>query len=327
MQELKAIRNDCIKDYITPPDAVLHDHFTVSEAVEHLSRCQMHNDTQYIYSIDQNGVLDGVLSTRSLLFSPKEAPIANLMLREPIAIQEEETIENALRKLLKHRLLALPVVNQNNQLQGVFEITKSQGDNLSKGSNYNDIFQLVGFSLEELRADSTFGEFKRRLPWLFCNIAGGLSCAFISTFFDDVLSQVVAISFFIPLVLTLSESVSMQSTSISIQFLHFRGINWKKVIKRSRKEIRLALLLGLACGAIVGLIILLSQEGLEIALILASAIFTSMLFGVLFGSIVPIALHAFKLDPKIASGPVVLTLTDVITTMIYLSIATYWLIG
>lgn len=229
-----------VKDYIRPIDTAISIHLTVEEALEELRARQIRHQTQYIYAIHENGQLEGVLSTRSLLFANKNEKIANLLSSQVIAAYEDEKVESVLRVLVQHHLLALPIIDTSRRLIGIFEIIPySQSQELAfSPSNSHDIFQLIGLSLEQNKFESPIASFKHRLPWLFCNIFAGLICAFIASFFHLVLDIFVALSLFIPLVLTLSESVSMQSTTLSLQFLHIKEIPWKRIIKQVRTELQ-----------------------------------------------------------------------------------------
>jgi magnesium transporter len=126
---------------------------------------------------------------------------------------------------------------------------------------------------------------------------------------------------FIPLVLTLGESVAMQSMTLSLPFLHYGRIPLKRVVRRIITEWKTAVLLGVACILLIALVYLSWYTGYKALWAISLSIFVSILIATTFGSIFPILLHLAKLDPQVASGPVVLMLTDVSVTTIYLYLA------
>ena len=151
---------------------------------------------------------------------------------------------------------------------------------------------------------------------------GGIACAVVSKTFQLVLGQVLILAMFIPLVLSLSESISMQAMTQSFHALRKQNISWHKIFSRMFAEIRTAILMALTSGVLVGALSLFWGSGILVSGTIAAGIVISVILSAVIGSSVPLLLHLRKLDPKVASGPVVLTISDVITTIIYLYLAT-----
>jgi magnesium transporter len=164
------------------------------------------------------------------------------------------------------------------------------------------------------------------MPWILCNMIGGIACAIVSHAFQLVLAKVLILAMFIPLVLSLSESISMQSMTQSFHILRKQNVSWKKIFSRMFSEIRTAILMSLTSGLLVGALSLFWGSGIAVSSTIAMGIITSVILSAVIGSSVPLLLHLNRLDPKVASGPVVLTIADVITTTIYLFLATLWLL-
>jgi magnesium transporter len=160
---------------------------------------------------------------------------------------------------------------------------------------------------------------------LLATIASGTICALLAGAFELTLAKSLVLAFFLTLVLGLGESVSIQSMTVAIQGLRGGTPNFAWYLRNLRRELATALLLGLACGTVVGLIVWLWRgEGLA-ALAIGSSILLALGTASLFGLSVPTVLHALKLDPKIAAGPITLALTDIFTLLFYFSLATWWL--
>ncbi|MCB1084922.1 MAG: magnesium transporter, partial [Chlamydiia bacterium] len=167
--------------------------------------------------------------------------------------------------------------------------------------------------------------YRSRMPWIFCNMFGGFACAVISRIFEIVLAKVLLLAMFIPLVLTLSESISMQSMTQSMQLIMKGSRRWSYIFSSLVREWQVVALLAVSSGLIVGSVSLLWGEGFGPGLIITFGIMISVYLTATIGSAIPLILHARKWDPRVAAGPVVLMFADVLTTLIYLSLGTWWL--
>ncbi len=164
------------------------------------------------------------------------------------------------------------------------------------------------------------------MPWILCNVFSGVMCAIISRYFEVVLGRYLLLAFFIPLVLTLSESTSMMSMTQSLLFLRRPRFRWATAIPRGLQEWKLMLLIAITCGVLVGGLSLFWGEGILPSLAIGFGILFGVGLSVVFGIGLPVILNRLKLDPKVASGPVVLMIADMLTTAIYLGLATWWLV-
>jgi magnesium transporter len=148
----------------------------------------------------------------------------------------------------------------------------------------------------------------------------GLLCAVIAAQFEVLLDHIVILALFIPIVLALAESVSMQSATLTLQTLSDESVKPARIVKALWKEARTALLLGLSCAAVVSTVVILWRRDLSSALVIGGAISASMVVACLYGVLLPSLLRAFKADPRIASGPLVLASADVTTLVVYLGL-------
>lgn len=315
-----------VRDFISPATTALRTDWTVAQALAELRKRQIDQPIVYFYAIDDQQRLRGVVPTRRLLLSDHAQRIEEAM-DKAISIPDGITLGEAMEFFAMHRLLALPVVDSQNRLLGVVDVRlyAEEAMDLAEQRRQSDIFQFIGLSLSEARQRRAGVHFRLRMPWLMCNLASGLVCAVIAAAYRPVLEQVLMLAMFIPLVLTLSEAVSMQSMTMTLPLLH-AGPHLPPVRARAAVEGRTALLLGLWCGLLVAGVALLWRQGYAPALAIGASILIAMAAAAMIGMGMPILLHALRLDPKVAAGPVVLTLADVVTTAIYLTIATWWLL-
>ena len=319
-----------VREFVTAIDTTIEAELTIEQALAHIRRKPVAHDVIYFYVIDDEGKLEGVVPTRRLLLSDPGKPIRQIMQEMVISLPEEATLEEALETFAIHRLLALPVIDGEGRLKGVIDVRlyAEEAIDLAHANRADELFQMIGLSVEQARHGTAVAGYRLRMPWLLCNIASGIVCAVIAWFFEDVLDAVVLLAMFFPLVLTLSESVSMQAMSMSLQFLHRPQIPWPAVRRRVAMEWRTATLLGLTGGALVAIASLLFAAGHPIhpAPVMLAAVAVSMLASAMVGIAMPVALHAARLDPRVASGPVALMTADIVTTAAYLALATWWLL-
>ena len=197
---------------------------TVGKALHRLQTTPVEGRIIYFYVVDAEDRLQGVIPTRRLLLNPPETPLADIMVRQVIALPETATLADACEFFILHRLLALPVVDPQRRIIGVLDVelyTEEISDLVRQEENEN-IFQLIGVRLAQGPRASVAVAFRGRFPWLLCNIAAGLACAAVAAAFHHVLNQVIVLAMFIPVVLSLAESVSIQSLTLALQ-AHGRG--------------------------------------------------------------------------------------------------------
>ncbi|GAB5411831.1 MAG: magnesium transporter [Chlamydiales bacterium] len=317
-----------VLDFVNPVPTVVHPNQTIEEALMTVREKDIHEKIVYFYVVDDDGKLVGIVPTRRLLLRSPKTLIKEVMDTKVICLLSTQSLKEALSVFETHHLLALPVVDEEQCFLGVVDVQLylEESVDVVNSRRRSDIFQIIGFYLEEGKRVTTWRSYKTRMPWIFCNMFGGLACAIISKAFELVLMKVIILAMFIPLVLSLSESISMQSMTLSLQQLQKNSQNLGYLIRRALREWKTIILLALTCAATVGAISIFWGDGLLPALIIAMGIFISICITATIAAIVPLILHVREWDPKVAAGPIVLTCADVITTAIYLTLATWFLI-
>lgn len=324
-----------VKYYSSPVDTVFHVNTTIEELLQILRSKKINHDVYYFYAVDNENKLYGVIPTRDILFASPDKRLIEVVDEDIVTLYEGVSLEHALKVLVEYQYLSVPIVDDEYRLVGLLEITP--GDiNFSRrfkkrpAKETQDIFQIIGFTIEKGKLDSKWTEYRHRMPWLIGNLFAGLICAGIASYYQLTLSKVVLLSLFIPLVLTLSESVSMQSMTISLLFIHSRKISWKDIFKRMLHEWAVSIFLGITNAVLLMTYYMFVYDrdwhpDLSM-LAVALSIFISMMIAASFGTLFPLILYNFSLDPKIAAGPVVLMATDIMTTAVYLGLATWMLL-
>ena len=318
--------NDLVSLHMRAEVARLHVGHTVGETLAELRRRPPPARIVYFYVVDDDNRLKGVMPSRSLLLSPPEARIAEIMLPSVVAVPADATVLEACEFFVLHRFLAFPVVDPDGRLVGTIDV-ELYTDELRElgGGISDDLFQLVGVHLARARQPGVWAAFRTRFPWLICNIAGGIVAAMLSGVFREQLERVVALALFIPVVLALAESVSIQSVSLALQLLHGRPPSWEAIVLKLRRELLIGLMLGAAGGVAVGAAALAIVDKLQVAVSICGGIAAGVAAAAALGVAIPNLLRRFKLDPQVAAGPLVLSITDLVTLLFYFNVAR-WLL-
>jgi magnesium transporter len=301
--------------------------WTVHETIEVLRQSDLGDGFYYFYVTDSDGRLVGVIPTRKLLISSADQILSQIMVRRVVAIPHTASVFDACEFFVLHKFFVLPVVDEQRRVLGVVDISLLTEEVLEVDDvgDVKDVFEAVGFHIAQLRNASPLTALRFRFPWLLATIASGVACAALSGAFQKTLSELLILAFFLPLVLGLGESVSIQSMALTIQALRASNPTLRWYLTALRREASSAALLGMASGAVVGVIVWLWQRHIEAALAIGASVMLSLLTACLLGLSIPSLLHALKLDPKIAAGPVTLAISDLATLLFYFGIATLFL--
>jgi len=308
--------------------ARLHIDQTIAEALSAIRANPPSSRVTYFYVVDDEGRLRGVVPVRRLLLSPLDKRVEEIMVREVIMLPETATVLDACDVFILHRLLALPVVDRNRHILGIVDVELYTDEliDLDRTQRRHDLFQLIGVHLTEARQSSPVVAFRSRFPWLLANVAGGILAAFLSGVFRAELEKAVALAIFIPVVLALSESVSIQSVSLAIQLLHGQRPTVQSILRKLRSEAMTGLFLGIASATAVGLMAILWLGSVRVVAALSGGILGGVTCAAVIGVSIPNLLRFFQREPRVAAGPIALAFTDIVTLLIYFSLAC-WLLN
>jgi magnesium transporter len=315
--------NDPVERHMRRDAARLRADQTVGEALAAVRAAPPEGRIIYFYVVDETGRLEGVVPTRRLLLAPETTPLREIMVARAIAIPASATVLEACEFFLLHRLLAFPVVDAEKRLLGVVDVdlyTQELAD-LDRREDTDDLFQLIGVHLRGSQQARPLAAFRSRFPWLVANIVGGIGAAVLAGAFEAELAKVVALALFIPVVLALAESVAIQSVSLSLQLLHGRQPTLGGIVRALRAESLTGLLLGAACGAAVALAAWVWLRDVRLVWCLLGGIGGGVAFAAVIGVTVPSVLRLFAREPQVAAGPIALAATDMVTLLIYFSLA------
>ena len=299
----------------------LNEDATAQEAIR---RLQQAGDTEmvfYIYVIDKDEHLVGVLSLRQLLRVPPTTSLKNIMTTDVLSVTVDMDQEEVARQVARYNLLAIPVVEKDNRLVGI--ITVDDVVDVIREEATEDMLKMAGAAEEDtLLKASAFVAARLRFPWLFTNLAGGLLSGAILWYFRLTIQQVVAIVSFIPVIAAMGGNVGLQSSTLIIRGLATGGIELADMWKVMFREVRIGLLLGLACGLFLTLTGWLWHGQLYLGVVVGVSVLMAFLVSTSMATVMPIVLRRVGVDPAIAAGPFVTTANDITGITMYLALAT-----
>jgi len=302
----------------------LYEGFSIQQALDDVRSRDIGEKIVYFYVVNEEGKLTGVVPTRRLLSAPLNQKLSEVMIKRVITIPQEATVLDALEFFAMHKLLAFPVVDRHRQIVGVVDVNVFTDEvfDMSERERMEEVFELIGFHIAQVRDASPVRAFRFRFMWLLATIGSGMICAFLAGAYEATLSKSILLAFFLTLILGLGESVSIQSMTVTIQALRSRPMNLGWYLTALWRETGTALLLGTACGLMVALIVWFWHWSSIAAITIGLSILLVICIACLLGLSIPTLLHTLKLDLKIAAGPMTLAMADICTILIYLGLAT-----
>jgi magnesium transporter len=322
VQPLLLHPDDSAGGLMTSEFLALRRRMTAREALEAIRRWQPDSENvNHLFVIDGRDSLVGVVSLRQLIVADPDCLLVKIMDPDVITVQAGADQEQCAQVMTRYDLTALPVVNGNRRLIGV--ITIDDVIDVIEEETTEDIQRLGGAQPLEAPYLSTriWTVFRKRVGWLMLLLVTGSLTGTVMRLFEGELSTVVALSFFIPLLIGTGGNAGSQTTSTIIRALAVGEINLGDAVRSIHHELRIGLLLGLTMAVIAYLRAITWGSGPGLALTVSLAIFTIVLWANGLGAFLPILAVKLKVDPTVVSGPVMSTLVDATGLFIYFMIA------
>lgn len=271
-----------------------------------------------IYVVDDADKLVGFLSLKALLFASPLTKIRDLYQhKNVISVKTSDDDEEVARIMEKYDLVSVPVVSLQNKLVG--RITIDDVVDVIKDEADKD-FQLASGISEKIESSSTVWRISRaRLPWLLIGLLGGVLGAQVISGFEGGISEIPALAFFIPLITAMGGNVGVQSSAIVVQSLARGDDQFGSVFAKIVKETKVAVLNGVLLSITIYAIAYFFDSHI-LGLVVSISLFTVILFAGIFGTLIPLVLNKYKIDPALATGPFITTINDVLGLFIYLTI-------
>lgn len=297
---------------------------TVANAIQAVRQAGSPGRIFYLYVVDTEDRLHGIVSIRNLLLSRDDQRISEICSKGVVFLPDSASIPDAYRLFSQSRFLSLPVLDSERKIRGVIHAHELIGEyqkethQLFEERTRGELFELLGIKAEDAShglLHVTMG----RLPWLLLNVLGGALSALFIHLLGGRLTNAVAYLMFLPILLIIAESIGMQTASIVITNLH-RAPSGRSA-GTARRELLVALALGAGFGISIGAAVLAWKGTGALALTIGLTILLGSLYVSILGIVLPYLVHRLRGDPRIAAGPVVMALADCGTLLLYLLIA------
>lgn len=273
-----------------------------------------------IYVLNRKNELIGRLSLKDLITSPSKSKIKQIYIPKVDFVHVDDSGEEVAKIMSKYDLEAIPVVDDQKQLQG--RITIDDIVDLIKDEAEEDYLLAAGISNDVEADDSIFELTKARLPWLILGLFGGLGSVFILESYESIMStkSLRALFFYTPLIAAMAGNVGVQSSAIVVQGLANDVIK-DSLISRLFKEISLTILNGIILGGLIILFGLIIEQPIDMSITISVSMILVIIVAALIGTSVPIILNRLGIDPAIATGPFITTGNDIIGILLFFYIA------
>jgi magnesium transporter len=304
-----------------PVPIVLRPWMTAEDAINLLRREKPDTDiVYYLFVVDENDRLVGVVSLRQLVIADPDTPIGQIMDPQVIYVGPDTDQEEVARLMEHYDLLALPVVDRDRRLLGMVLI-EDVVDVIEEEAT-EDMFRMVGLSEEERALGPVSESVRLRLPWLIVNLYTAFLAGWVVSLFEDSITKVAALAAIMPVISGQGGNDGIQTVTVIIRSLALGEIHVHDVFRLLRKQVLIALTNGVVIGGLTGLTVILWKGNFALALIAAVAMVLNMIVAGIFGVIIPITLKLLRRDPAQASGVILTTFTDVCGFFIFLGLAT-----
>ena len=301
--------------------------FQIDETVGAVLRRLIEDDSferhrgQHPYILDETGKLIGVVSLRDMLRSKRAVKLTDI-LHEPISVQPETSQEELADMFDENPFLGIPVVDTSGILLGVVSRLELAEAELERAEHESLSRQQIG---DELRSMPTLLRSRRRLAWLSSNIVLNIIAASIIFAYEETLAAVIAIAIFLPMVSDMSGCSGNQAVGVSMRELSLgltRPVDLFHVLK---KELGVGIINGIVLGILIGIVAWVWKDNAFLGLVIGLALAMNTVIAVSIGGTVPLILKNFGIDPAVASGPLLTTVTDMAGFFLVLSLATFFM--
>ena len=276
---------------------------------------------QHPYIIDESGKLLGVVSLRDMLRSRRAAKLADI-LHKPISVHPETSQETLVDLFDENPFLGIPVVNASGILIGVVSRIELAEAELERAEHDSLARQQIG---DELRSMPTLLRSRRRLAWLSSNIVLNIIAASVISAYEETLTAVIAIAIFLPMVSDMSGCSGNQAVGVSMRELSLGLTRPVDLFHVLRKELGVGIINGIVLGILIGIVAWVWKDNVFLGVVIGLALAMNTLIAVSIGGTVPLILKNFGIDPAVASGPLLTTVTDMAGFFLVLSLATLFM--
>ena len=297
---------------------------TVKQAMTHIKEIGLNRETVYTcYVTDRNRTLEGFISLRTLVTSDEDLVISDIMEDEVIRVNTHDDQETVAAVFRRYGFLALPVVDKENRLTGIITIDDIMDVMEQEATEDFQIMAAMSPTEEAYLDTGVMKLSKNRLPWLLILMISATFTGRIMSKYEDVLSSVVVLATFIPMLMDTGGNSGSQSSTLIIRGLATGDIKTSDGIKVLWKEMRISFVVGIVLAAAnFARLMILEKVGFPVATTVSITLVVTVMASKIVGGILPIFAKKLNMDPAIMAGPLITTIVDALSLMVYFGMAT-----
>ena len=282
---------------------VVNENWTVQTCLKEISKqAEDIDEIYYVYVVDDDDKLKGILSLKRLILQPTQTIIKNLVTEDVHSVRVDADQEEVAQIMQKYDLVALPVVDQIGRLKG--RITIDDVVDVIREEAEKDYQMVSGISGDVEAGDRVWHLTRARIPWLFIGLLGGIMGALVLGSHEESLKKIPEVAFFIPLIAAMAGNVGVQSSSIVVQSIAGGGRDFDSISRKLLKEVSVALITALIFSSLIFSYNFFRNENMNLTLSVSFSLFIVILFASTFGTLIPLVLNKFKIDPGPGNRPV-----------------------
>ena len=323
INELLKYPEDSAGSIMTTEFIDLKEDMTIEQALDRIRQIGTDSETIYTcYVLGKNRKLQGIISIKELLLAKEETLIADNMETNIISVNTLEDQEEVAKKFDKYDLYALPVVDNENRLVGI--VTVDDAINVLQDEAEEDFEKMAAMAPteESYFETSVFKHAKNRIVWLLILMLSSAITGTIITKYENAFAAVPLLVAFLPMLMDTGGNCGSQSSTLIIRGLATDELEVKDVFKILWKEIRIAVIVGISLATINGLRIFAQYKNLQLACTVGVSITTTVILSKSIGCLLPLLAKKLKLDPAIMAAPLITTIVDILSVLVYFNIAT-----
>ncbi len=296
------------------------EHWNVGQAIDYMrSNDHMPEQFYHVILVDPRMRPVGNVSLGKLMGARRETPLLDItedMFTVIPATQDEEDVAYAFNQ---YHLISTPVVDDDGRLAGMITIDDAMA--VLDEEHEEDIMRLAGVGDESSLSDSVGETVKRRIPWLAVNLLTAILASLVIALFEDTLARFVALAVLMPIVASMGGNAGTQSLTVAVRSLATRDLTGSNVWRVIRREVLVGLLNGVVFAVVMGVVGLIWFGSAQIGYVIAVAMVVNLVVAGLAGTVIPVAMDRMGVDPALASGTFVTTVTDVVGFFVFLGLA------
>ena len=331
VRELLTYNEDTAGGIMNPVVLTVNSDMSVQDVLNHI-RIKAEEDNMelyYVYVVDKQNHLLGVVSLRKLLTSPITQKVEDIMISDIVRLHVDDYSDYIIDEFMKYQYNALPVVDLYNRLKGM--ITWDDVHDLFEEETTEEIYQSSGISTEvvdedEILSGNVFKAIRARTPWLFITLIGEFLAVNVAHHFDHTFTMLPIVATFMPLLAGLGGNIGTQSITLMVRGLSTGQVTLSSAMHHILRESFVGATIGVLFGCLVMIATWGWQHNAGLGLVVGLAMAINMTMATVIGTFTPFALKALKVDPAVASGPVIATTIDVVGLAVYFSLVTLYLI-